>query len=148
MLIGNKLRGVKIENPGNHRNLKIANVSLFPLLGLLVVSIFIPTVTGTLLWIGCVLLIILRIIHMLLIVAFVKAQKGLAIIGIYQIYQIPMYIVIFLALIAFTLKCICYSLDGVWRGMFFHKKYGNVYRDYMNKTSRYIGIVPKSRKRR
>jgi len=62
-VIGNKLRGVKIDNPEDHYNPKVIIVSAFPLLAFLGVSIFTPIVTGTLFWIGCVLLIIAGIME-------------------------------------------------------------------------------------
>ena len=161
-VIGNKLRGVKIDNPEDHHNPKVIIVSAFPLLAFLGVSIFTPIVTGTLFWIGCVLLIIAGIIYVLSIVAFVKNQKGLTAIGIYQVSRNPMYIAMFSIFIAFTLMAwqaepimgiltafitllsvfvIHWMVLGEER--FLTKKYGDAYREYMNRTSRYVGIPKK-----
>ncbi len=159
MVIGDKLRGVKIENPEDHHNPKIIIVGSFPLLAFLVVSIFTPIVTGTLFWIGCGLLIIAGIIYVLSIGAFVKSQKGLTTIGIYQVSRNPMYIAMFLIFIAFSLMIwqaepimgiltVFITLPSVfaihWMVLgeerFLTKKYGDAYREYMNKTPRYIGL--------
>jgi len=158
MVIGDKLRGVKIENTEDHRNPKVAIISSSPLLVLLVISIFTPIVIGTLFWIGCVLLIIAGIIHTLSLIAFVKVKKGLATIGIYQISRNPMYIAMFLIFIAFTLMAweaeplmgiltAFITLSSVfiihWMVLgeerFLTKKYGEAYHEYMNKTPRYVG---------
>ena len=52
MVIGDKLRGVKIENPEDHHNSKIIIVSSLPPLAFIGVSIFTPIVIGTLFFIG------------------------------------------------------------------------------------------------
>ena len=162
MVIGDKLRGVKIENSEDHSNPKVAIISSFPLLALLVISIFTPMVIGALFWIGCVLLIIAGIIYVLSVAAFVKAQKGLTTIGIYRISRNPMYAVMLLIFIAFTLMAwqaepvrgiltAFITLLGVfvihWMVLgeerFLAKKYGDAYHKYMNKTPRYVGIPGK-----
>jgi len=162
MVIGDKLRGVKIENPEDHHNPKIIIVSSVPLLAFLGVSIFTPIVTGTLFWIGCVLLIIAGIIYVFSIVAFVKAQKGLTTIGIYQVSRNPMYIAMFLIFIALTLMAwqaeplmgIVTAFITLLSVLFIHwmvlgeerfliKKYGEAYHEYMNRTARYMGIAKK-----
>jgi protein-S-isoprenylcysteine O-methyltransferase Ste14 len=162
MVIGDKLRGVKIENPEDHRNPKIIIVSSFPLLAFFGVSNFTPIVIGTLFWIGCVLIIIAGIIYVLSIAAFVKAQKGLTTIGIYQVSRNPMYITMFLIFIAFTLMAwqaeplmgilsvfitllSIFSIHWMVLGeeRFLTKKYGEAYNEYMNRTARYMGIPKK-----
>ena len=163
MAIGDKLRGVKIENPEDHHNPKVAIISSFPLLALLVVSISTPIVTGTLFWIGCVVLIIAGIVYVSTIAAFVKAQKGLATIGIYQVSRNPMYIAMFLVFFAFILMAwqtepimgiltAFITLSSVFiihwmvlgEEQFLAKKYGNAYREYIDKTPRYIGMFKKN----
>lgn len=46
MMIGDKLRGVKIVNFEDHENTMVRGVSSLPLLAFLVVSIFTPITTG------------------------------------------------------------------------------------------------------
>jgi len=96
------------------------------------------------------------------IVAFVKAQKGLTTIGIYQVSRNPMYIAMFLIFIAFTLMAwqaeplmgiltAFITLPSVffihWMVLgeerFLIKKYGEAYHEYMNRTARYMGIPKK-----
>ena len=162
MLIGNKLRGMKIENPEDHYNPKVNTVGSLPLLVLLVISIFTPIIMGTLFWTGCVLIAIAGIIYVLTIIAFIKARKGLTTIGVYQISRNPMYIAWFLVFIAFTL--LAWQADLImgistafitllnifvihWMVLgeerFLSKKYGDAYREYMNRTPRYVGIPKK-----
>jgi len=159
MAIANKLRGVKIENSEDHRNTKVAVISSSPLLVLLVISIFTPIVIGTLFWLGCVLIIIAGIIYVLSIAAFVKTQKGLTTIGIYQVSRNPMYVVMFLLFIAFTLMAWqAEPIMGIltafitllstfvihWMVLgeeqFLTKTYGDAYRKYINRTPRYVEI--------
>lgn len=162
MLIGNKLRGMKIENPEDHYNPKVNTVGSLPLLVLLVISIFTPIIMGALFWTGCVLIAIAGIIYVLTIIAFIKARKGLTTIGVYQISRNPMYIAWFLVFIAFTL--LAWQADLImgistafitllnifvihWMVLgeerFLSKKYGDAYREYMNRTPRYVGIPKK-----
>ena len=162
MTIGDKLRGVKIANKEDHANTKVAIISMLPLLTLLGICIFTPIVIGALFWIGCVLLIIAGIIYVLSIAAFVNAKKGLTTIGIYQVSRNPMYVVMLLIFIAFTLMAwqaapimgiitafitllnvfvIHWMVLGEER--FLAKKYGDAYHKYMNKTPRYVGIPGK-----
>ena len=165
MLIGNKLRGIKIENPEDHHNPKVITGSSFPLLVLLVISIFTPIIMGPLFWTGCVLITIAGIIYVSTIIAFVKVRKGLTTIGIYQISRNPMYIAWFLVFIAFTFMAwqadlimgilttfitllnifvIHWMVLGEER--FLSKKYGDAYYEYMKRTPRYVGIPKKSLK--
>jgi len=162
MVIGDKLRGVKIENPEDHHNPKIIIGGSFPLLAFLAVSIFTPIVTGILFWFGCVLLILAGIIYGLSIVAFIKAQKGLTTIGIYRISRNPMYIALYLIFIAFSLMIwqaepimgiltVFITLPSVfaihWMVLgeerFLAKRYGDTYREYINRTPRYFRILKK-----
>ncbi len=157
MGIGDKLRGVKIENKEDHHNPKVITVSGIPLLAFLGVSIFTPIVKGTILWIGIFIIILSAIIYILSIVAFVKVKKGLNTIGIYKFSRNPMYVVMFLIFIAFILMAFDYSeKTGIlmtivtlinvivihWMVLgeekFLSKKYGDIYREYRNKTPRYI----------
>ena len=91
MTIGNKLRGEKIENKEDHTNAKIAIISMFPLLALLLLCIFTPIVTGILFWVGCLLNFAACVIYLLSIAAFVKAGRGVTTVGIYRLSRNPMY---------------------------------------------------------
>ena len=162
MVIGDKLRGVKIVNPEDHKNPKVSIVGYLPLLAFLVVSVFTPIVAGNLFWAGCVLLVIVGTIYVLAIVAFVKCQKGLNTLGIYQVSRNPMYVAMFLFFIAFTLMAwqaetimgifgVFITLASVfviqWMVLgeerFLIKKYGDAYRKYINETARYAGMPKK-----
>ena len=162
MEIADKLRGVRIENKEDHRNVKVSIINGLPLLAFLMVTIFTPIVTGTLFWIGCILLIISGIVYVLSIMAFVKAKKGLTIIGIYKISRNPQYVAMFLIFIGFIFMAWQFSLArgilmiiiAIFNIIVFHwmvlgeerflsKKYGDVYREYIGRTSRYLGIRKK-----
>ena len=164
MEIADKLRGARIENKEDHRNVKISVVSGLSLLVFLIVTMYTPIVIGTLFWIGCFLIILVGIIYVLAIIAFVKAKKGLTTIGIYKMSRNPMYIAMFLLFIAFILMAWnASSIMGIltliialfnmivihWMVLreehFLSKKYRKTYNEYMNRTPRYIGI-PKSKK--
>lgn len=164
MEIADKLRGARIENKEDHRNVKISVVSGLSLLVFLIVTMYTPIVIGTLFWIGCFLIILVGIIYVLAIIAFVKAKKGLTTIGIYKMSRNPMYIAMFLLFIAFILMAWnASSIVGIltliialfnmivihWMVLgeehFLSKKYRKTYNEYMNGTPRYIGI-PKSEK--
>ncbi len=159
MTIGDKLRGVKIENKEDHLNTKANIVSMFPLLALFGVSLFTPIVVSILFWTGCALIILAGIIYVLSIMAFVRARNGLTTLGIYKISRNPMYVAMFLVFIAFALMAwaaspamgiltavIALSNIGVVHWMvleeehFLNKEYGDSYREYMNKVPRYVGV--------
>ena len=162
LAIGDKLRGVKIVNPEDHKNIKVSIIGYLPLLAFLGVSVFTPIAVGTLFWTGCVLLVIAGTIYVLAIVAFVKCQKGLNTIGIYQASRNPMYVAMFLSFIAFTLMAwqagaimgilgVFITLASVFvvqwmvvgEERFLIKKYGDAYRKYINETARYAGMPKK-----
>ena len=162
MAIGDKFRGVKIVNPEDHKNPKVSIVGYLPFLAFLGISIFTPIAVGTLFWAGCVLLVIVGTVYVLAIVAFIKCQKGLNAVGIYQVSRNPMYVAMFLFFIAFTLMAwqaetimgilgVFITLASVfviqWMVLgeerFLIKKYGDAYRKYMNEIARYAGIPKK-----
>jgi len=159
MEIADKLRGVRIENKEDHRNIRVTIVSIIPLLLFFGITVFTPIVTGALFWIGCILIIVSGIVYILSILAFVKPKRGLTTIGIYKVSRNPMYIAMFLIFIGFVLMAWQFSLArGIlmititifniiathWMVLgeerFLSKKYGDAYREYMNKVPRYIGI--------
>ncbi len=164
MAVGDKLRGVKIVNPEDHKNLKVSIVGYLPFLAFFGVSVFTPIIAGPFFWVGCVLLVIAGIIYVLTIATFVKCQKGLNTIGIYQVSRNPMYVAMFLFFIAFTLMAwqaetimgifgVFITLASVfviqWMVLgeerFLIKKYGDAYRKYINETVRYVGMPKKMR---
>lgn len=164
MEIADKLRGARIENKEDHRNVKISVVSGLSLLVFLIVTMYTPIVIGILFWIGCFLIILAGIIYVLSIMAFIKAKKGLTIVGIYKVSRNPMYVAMFLIFTGFVLMTWQFSLArGIlmtiittfniivlhWMVLgeehFLSKKHRKTYNEYMNRTPRYIGI-PKSKK--
>ena len=159
MSIGDKLRGVKIENKEDHRNIKIAIISMMPIMAWFILSVFTPIVTGSLFWIGFALLFMSGIIHVSSITAFVKARSGLTTLGIYQFSRNPMYVAMFIGLIALvlmawsasplmglltiiiTIWCIATTHWMVLREEWFlEKKYGETYIEYKGMVSRYLSL--------
>jgi len=157
MEIADKLRGLRIENKEDHRNIKIAITGMVPFLLFFGITIFTPIVIGNLFWVGCVLIVLAGIIYILSTMAFVKAKKGLTTIGIYKISRNPMYVAMFLILVAFTLMVwTADSIMGILTGIiallntitthwmvlgeerFLKSKYGEQYLRYKQSVPRYL----------
>lgn len=157
MSAGSKLRGAKIVNTEDHKNIVVRRVSFLPLVAFLGISIFTPITTGALFWIGCILLFVVGTIYVLTIIAFVRSPEGLTTIGIYRVSRNPMYVAMFLSFIAFTfmiwqaeviagILALFITITSVFvikwmvyeEEHFLAEKYGDAYSEYVNKTARYI----------
>ncbi len=157
MEIGNRKRGVRIENEEDHVNVKVGIISTMPLVALLVLSIFTPIVAGPLFWVGCALIFLSGIIYVSTITAFVSAGSGLTTIGIYRRSRNPMYVAMTILLIAFALMAwsaapvmgLLTVIVLLWNiatthwmvlkeERFLSRKYGDEYREYMGRTPRYF----------
>ncbi|MCK4271906.1 hypothetical protein KAX22_04595 [bacterium] len=160
MAIGNKLRGVRIENKEDHCNIKTALVSMSPFVALIVLSIFTPIVYGPLFWVGRVLLLLAGIIYVLSIAAFVKARSGLTAVGIYRLSRNPMYVAMSMILVAFVFMAwsaapimgILMAVVALWNAAtthwmvlgeerFLESKYPGAYAAYKKVAPRYFLVV-------
>jgi protein-S-isoprenylcysteine O-methyltransferase Ste14 len=160
MAMGDKLRGVKIENKEDHHNAKTALVSTPPLLALIVLSAFTPIVTGPLFWIGLVLISLAGVIYVLSIASFVTARRGLTTEGIYRLSRNPMYMAMSVVMVAFVfmawsavpLMGILLAVVALWNSAtthwmtraeerFLESKYGQAYAVYKRSVPRYLLFV-------
>ena len=160
MAIGDRLRGVKIENKEDHRNVKTSLFSMPPLLALVVLSIFAPIVSSPLFWIGGVLIFAAAVIYVLSIAAFIKVPRGLNTVGIYRLSRNPMYVAMFLVMVAFAFMAwsaaaimgILTAVVALWNVAathwmvlrdegFLERKYGQRYAVYRGQVPRYFFFV-------
>ena len=156
MGIGDRLRGVKVENE-EHLGVRTALVRVPPLLALFVVSVFTPLTPGPLFWGGVALCSVSLLIYVLAIWAFVRARSGLTTIGVYRFSRNPMYVAMYalfagLALMAWStapLMGLLVVVVALWyapvthwsvRGeeRYLEGRFGDEYRAYMQRVARYL----------
>ncbi|KPL17859.1 MAG: hypothetical protein AMJ92_10675 [candidate division Zixibacteria bacterium SM23_81] len=160
MAIGDRLRGVKIENKEDHCNVKTGLFSMPPLLALTVLSIFTPIVSSPLFWVGVAFIFVAGILYVLSITAFIKAKLGLNTVGIYRLSRNPMYVAMFLVMVAFAFMAwspaaimgILAAVVALWNVAathwmvlreegFLERKYGQRYAVYRGQVPRYFFFV-------
>jgi protein-S-isoprenylcysteine O-methyltransferase Ste14 len=161
MIWANKKRGAPIADPylyqDHNREMLLINEHL-PLTAMLVVSIFIPTNTGQIFWIGFTVAILGVSLNGIAMIAFSKTRNELNTHGIYQFTRNPMYVGGFLFLVGLNIMgwrpavvnvvfalltvywMITIHLTVLREEAFLQKKYGPVYDVFKRKTPRYIAI--------
>ena len=147
--------------PLNATEKKISNITSFLHFGLIAFSIFLPLELGTV-WFFAGLLIYLwgAIIRTVAILDFSTTAVDKPVTkGFYRFSRNPIYFGMFLIFVGTGIACVSWvvllltavfiilsHLFVVSEERFCLQKYGNAYREYMNKTPRWMGI-PKSRKK-
>ena len=162
MVWANKKRGKLIEDPelytfcGKKRTFLLGYL---PFIAILIGSVLVPINTGVLFWIGLPIFISGIILNVIAMCSFAQFTGGLNTTGIYRYSRNPMYVGGILFLLGLNLMGYSISLINImfmvlsilWIGCtywnvlqeesFLLKKYGNVYREYMKRVPRYIGIL-------
>ena len=159
MTIGDKLRGVKIEDV-DHLNKKTTLLSMIPIVALLVLTVFTPIVTTPLFWAGCILNLVAAVTYVFSIAAFVRARRGITTIGIYRFSRNPMYISLIFILTGFSFMAFSASvlmglltvIVALWNiavihwmmlgeERFLEGKYGETYIAYKKSVPRYFRFI-------
>ncbi len=159
MAIGDKLRGVKIEDV-DHLNKKTTLFSIMPFGALLVLTLFTPIVTSPLFWTGCILNLVAAVIYVFSIAAFVRARRGITTIGTYRFSRNPMYISLIFILTGFSFMAFSASvlmgllsvIVALWNisvthwmvlgeERFLEGKYGENYIAYKKSVPRYFPFI-------
>jgi len=145
----------------SEREKKLDYLSTITLLALLVCSVVLPLDLGTgWFYAGLFVYVMSMIFGFIATINFAQAPLDKpATKGVYSISRNPMYFSMFLIFIGISLACASWLfllLTMIWifladRGVIAEERlcletYGNSYREYMNKTPRWIGI-PKSEKK-
>jgi protein-S-isoprenylcysteine O-methyltransferase Ste14 len=145
----------------SEREKKLDYLSTLTLLALLVYSVFLPLDLGTgWFYTGLFIYVISLIFGFIAMINFALAPLDTpATKGIYSISRNPMYFSMFMIFVGISLACASWLfllLTIIWiiladRGIVAEERlcletYGDSYREYMNRTPRWIGI-PKSEKR-
>ena len=144
----------------SEREKKLDHLSTITLLALLGYSVFLPLELGTgWLYAGLFVYVMSMIFGFIAMISFAQAPLDKpATKGVYSISRNPMYFSMFLIFIGISLACASWLfllLTMIWmfiadRGVVAEERlcletYGAAYREYMNRTPRWIGI-PKSEK--
>jgi protein-S-isoprenylcysteine O-methyltransferase Ste14 len=156
MILGDRLRGTKIENE-DHLDLRTAAVRLPPLAALFAIAVFTPIAPGPLFWVGAGLAGGSFLLYVLAIAAFVKARGGVTTIGIYRVSRNPMYLAMIILLAAVALMALSASalmglvtaVVAVWylpvthwsvrqEERYLEQRFGDSYRSYMRRVPRYL----------
>ena len=145
----------------SEREKKLDYLSTVILLALIVYSVFLPLELGTgLLYAGLFVYVISIIFGFIAMINFALAPLAQpATKGAYTVSRNPMYFSMFLMFVGISLACASWLsllLTMIWlvladRGVVAEERlcletYGDSYKEYMNRTPRWIGI-PKSKKR-
>jgi len=149
------------DAPLNETERKISNIISFLFIALIAYSIFLPLELGTVWFFAGFLIYLLgAIIETIAVLNFFTTPVDKPVTkGVYRFSRNPMYFGMFLIFGGTGIACVSWVfllLTAVFI-ILFHigvvseersclQKYGNAYREYMNRTPRWIGI-PKSRKK-
>jgi protein-S-isoprenylcysteine O-methyltransferase Ste14 len=142
------------------KKLKKSNITIqVTFFGALIYSVFLPLNFETiLLWIGLFIYMIGIIFLIMAVLVFTTTSKGRPVTnGIYQVSRHPMYLAGFMIFIGVGIACVSWiyliyafvfmllmAKIVVYEEAICIGKYGNAYREYLNRTPRWIGI-PKSK---
>ncbi len=153
--------GTATDMPLNETEKKISNITYFLLFALIAYSIFLPLKLGTVWFFAGFLIYLLgAIIETIAMLDFFTTAVDKPVTkGVYRFSRNPAYFGMFLIFGGIGIACVSWVfllLTAVFI-ILFHigvvseersclQKYGNAYREYMNRTPRWIGI-PKSRKK-
>jgi len=160
MIWADKIRGQPIEDVGLYQRIsrqQMALVGYLPLLALLGTSIFIPSNTGMLFWVGLGLVCLGVALNCVAMFSFSRMSGGLNTHGIYCFSRNPMYVGGFVFLaglniigwhlsilnIVFLIFTLLWAAATHWTVLqeeaFLGAKYGRAYEAFKQKIPRYIG---------
>jgi protein-S-isoprenylcysteine O-methyltransferase Ste14 len=159
MIWAERKRGQPIEDPEAYQiyGKKILAIGLVWLLTLFLICALIPLNFGILFWIGLPFWLLGVLVNLIAVSSFAQA-KGANTIGIYRYSRNPMYLGAFFLLLGlffmgFSGSVWSFVLLGffaisipylhwtvVLEETFLTRKYGDYYREYMNRTARYFKI--------
>lgn len=164
MILADRKRGKPIEDPEFYQisgGKKCLTIGWIWLIVLLLICLFTSVNFGTLFWIGLSLFIIGIVLNAIAMYSFALFTGGINTTGIYRYSRNPMYVASFFfllglclmgwftsvwsiaLLIFFIISIPFYHWTVLLEEVFLEHKYGETYREFMNKTRRYIG-VPRS----
>ena len=153
--------GTATDTPLNETEKKISNITSFLLFALIAYSIFLPLKLGTAWFFAGFPIYLLGAIIMTIawLDFFTTAEDKPVTKGVYSLSRNPMYFGMFLIFGGTGIACVSWvflllttvfiilsHIFVVSEERSCLQKYGNAYREYMNRTPRWIGI-PKSRKK-
>jgi Putative protein-S-isoprenylcysteine methyltransferase len=160
MIWANRKRGKSIEDPELYQfhGKKVVVIGWTWLIVLLLVTLFTPVNFGLLFWIGLPFFIVGIALNAISMHSFAQFTSGVNTTGIYRHSRHPMYVggfffllglclmgwstsiwsIAFLAL--FIISIPYYHWNALLEEAFLGHKYGDSYREYMNKTPRYIRV--------
>ena len=145
----------------NKTEKRISNIVSFLFFALIAYSIFLPLKLGTVwFYVGFLIYLLGVTIETIAMLNFFTTSVHKPVTkGIYRISRNPMYLGIFLIFIGTGISCVSWiflllavvflvlsHISVVSEERFCLKQYGNAYREYMDRTPKWIGI-PKSRKK-
>jgi len=159
----NRKRGDPIEDPEAYEahGKKLHAVSLVWLAALVLICLFTPLNSGAVFWTGLPLWMFGIIVNLVAIHSFAHSTAEVNTTGIYRYSRNPMYVGMFflllgisvmgwstsvwsIALLGFTIVSLPYlHWTVLFEEAFLTRKYGDSYREYMNRTGRYVPLPRK-----
>jgi Putative protein-S-isoprenylcysteine methyltransferase len=158
MIWANRKRGKSIEDPELYKfhGKKVVVIGWTWLIAVFSISLFTPANFGTLFWIGLPFFVMGIVLNAISMHSFAQFTGGVNTTGIYRHSRHPMYVgglfflmglclmgwsasawsIAFLAL--FIISIPYYHWNALLEEAFLEHKYGDSYREYMNKTPRYF----------
>ena len=160
MIWSDRKRGKPIEDRElyNFHGKKVVVIGWTWLIVLLVICLFTPVNSGVLFWIGLPIFILGIMVNAIAMYSFACFTGGVNSTGIYHYSRNPMYLAGFFFLLGLCLMgwstSVCsialiimfivsipyYHWTVLLEEAFLEDKYGDDYREYMNKVPRYIGL--------